>query len=180
MNPMNTESKKHGIISMSATRLGLILGVPLALVIGVQAVTWAATKTWTSGETLTAADLNNNFAEKADIAQEAWKTPTFENSWTNDANNVHYDAGYYKDSLGIVHLRGNLKNLAGSNTGVGTNAFTLPAGYRPARQYAFITAAYLGSSPAVRMDVSSTGGVYVRADYGSTLFLDGISFRAEQ
>jgi len=177
---MNTESKKHGIISLSAMRLGLILGVPLALVIGVQAVTWAATKTWTSGETLTAADLNNSFAEKADIAQETWKTPTFENLWANDANNVHYDAGYYKDTLGIVHLRGNLKNLGGTNMGVDTKVFTLPAGYRPAKQYAFITAAYQGSSPVVRIDVSSAGGVYVRTTYGSTIFLDGISFRAEQ
>lgn len=46
------------------TRWGLLLGVPLALVLGHSAVSWAQVtlKTWKDGETLTAADLNSNFA----------------------------------------------------------------------------------------------------------------------
>jgi hypothetical protein len=55
---------KEGAPSKRATRLALSIGVPVALMIGAQAVSWAATtlKTWNDGDTLTAADLNANFA----------------------------------------------------------------------------------------------------------------------
>jgi hypothetical protein len=54
----------EGVPSKAATRVGLLLGVPLVLLVGSYAVSWAAAaiKTWTSGETLTATDLNGNFA----------------------------------------------------------------------------------------------------------------------
>jgi hypothetical protein len=50
-----------------ARRIAILIGVPLAVVGGVRAVTWAAVtlKVWTTGETLTAADLNANFAALA-------------------------------------------------------------------------------------------------------------------
>jgi hypothetical protein len=49
--------------SISLTRIGLLVLVPLAVVLGVRAVAWAVNlKTWSSGDTLTAADLNGNFA----------------------------------------------------------------------------------------------------------------------
>ena len=49
--------------SVAMTRVGLLVGVPLAVVLGIQAIAWAtvALKTWNSGETLTASDLNANF-----------------------------------------------------------------------------------------------------------------------
>lgn len=48
--------------SVSATRVALIFFVPVAVLVGARLVAWATTpKTWTSGETLTAADLNANF-----------------------------------------------------------------------------------------------------------------------
>src|SRR5262245_61282511 len=49
--------------SISLTRVALIVGTPIALVVATQIVAWAASlKTWNSGDTLTAADLNANFA----------------------------------------------------------------------------------------------------------------------
>jgi hypothetical protein len=50
--------------SISATRIGLLIGVPIAVVIGIQTAAWAAItfKSWNSGDTLTAADLNGNFS----------------------------------------------------------------------------------------------------------------------
>ena len=49
--------------SVSLTRIALIVLVPVTLLLGVQAMAWAVTlKTWTNGETLTAADLNQNFS----------------------------------------------------------------------------------------------------------------------
>jgi hypothetical protein len=52
-----------------AVRLvALLLGVPLAVVGGARTVSWAATtlKTWMTGDTLTAVDLNGNFKALAD------------------------------------------------------------------------------------------------------------------
>jgi hypothetical protein len=48
-------------------RIAILIGVPLAVVGGVHAVTWAAgaLKVWNTGEILTAADLNANFATLA-------------------------------------------------------------------------------------------------------------------
>jgi hypothetical protein len=48
-------------------RVALWIGVPLAVVGGVRAATWAAgaLKTWNTGDTLTAADLNANFTALA-------------------------------------------------------------------------------------------------------------------
>jgi len=51
--------------SWSLTRLGLLIGTPLVVALGVSAISQAEVtlpKTWTAGETLTAADLNNNLA----------------------------------------------------------------------------------------------------------------------
>lgn len=49
--------------SISATRLGLLIGVPAALLLLTNPVVLAAVnlKTWNSGDTLNAADLNANF-----------------------------------------------------------------------------------------------------------------------
>ena len=46
--------------SVSWLRLGLLVGVPLALLLGTRLLAWATTsvKTWSAGETLTASELN--------------------------------------------------------------------------------------------------------------------------
>lgn len=51
--------------SRLATRVGLVLGIPLALLLGPRAMAWAdlQIKTWTAGDKLTAADLNAEFAK---------------------------------------------------------------------------------------------------------------------
>lgn len=59
----------------------------------------------------------------------SWNTLTLQNSW------VTYDATYgpcqyYKDALGIVHLRGLIKN---GTTSTGTVIGNLPSGYRPSK-----------------------------------------------
>jgi hypothetical protein len=50
---------------------GLLVTMPLAVVLGAQTVSWALSlKNWTPGETLTAADLNGNFAKiNTDLAR---------------------------------------------------------------------------------------------------------------
>lgn len=59
---MNESSMNKGLLSHSATRIGLLIAVPVAVVTGIQAVSQAVPlKSWTSGETLHATDLNANF-----------------------------------------------------------------------------------------------------------------------
>jgi hypothetical protein len=106
--------------------------------------------------------------EVAPPAQEAWQTPTFLNSWVNFGG-IWTDAGYYKDSLGRVHLRGLVKD------GVGAVIFNLPAGYRPATNEMFMA---LSNGAVARVDVGLSGNVALSLGSASSLSLSGISFRA--
>lgn len=54
---------------------------------------------------------------------QAWQAPTLLNSWVNFGGSFATVA-YYRDAVGIVHLKGRMKTGT-----VGTIAFTLPAGY---------------------------------------------------
>ena len=64
---MPADHSKGYSARLLARRIALFVGVPLAVLGGVRAVTWAASalKTWNTGDTLTATDLNNNFATLA-------------------------------------------------------------------------------------------------------------------
>jgi hypothetical protein len=59
-----TDSSSDRWPSRWATRVGLLTGIPIAVLLGAHAISWAAAalKTWNDGDTLTAADLNANFA----------------------------------------------------------------------------------------------------------------------
>ena len=93
----------------------------------------------------------------------------FLNSWVNYGS-VYTDAGYYKDSHGVVHIRGRIKS--GS---VGSPAFQLPAGYRPgAREMVAVPSnglfgiVYIDQAGQV-VPFSPSSNIYVS--------LDGVSFR---
>lgn len=105
---------------------------------------------------------------------QVWIAPSLENSWTNYGAD-HETAGYMKDSMGFVHLKGLVKN---GTSGV---IFTLPVGYRPANNerpiYAVMSGATIG-----RCDVNgTTGAVTATSPYSASWFsLSGITFRAEE
>lgn len=107
----------------------------------------------------------------------AWIAPTLLNSWANTPGLV--PAGFMKDSLGFVHLRGRL----GGGTS-GTMAFVLPAGYRPG------PAGSAGTYPAGGFDsttpvaagvaIDDTGDVDIFYASGATdVGIGSISFFAE-
>ncbi|XHX78800.1 MAG: hypothetical protein RBJ76_02385 [Stenomitos frigidus ULC029] len=103
------------------------------------------------------------------LQQEDWQTPTFQSGWVNYGN-VFNPAGYFKDSLGIIHLRGLVKNGSGT-------IFTLPEGYRPAFREVHGVAA--DPNVAGRVDILTDGQVQqVVPVNGSWISLDGITFRA--
>jgi len=54
------------VISPRATRIGLLILIPVAVVFGVQTISWAVPKIWAQGNTLTADDLNQNFKDLED------------------------------------------------------------------------------------------------------------------
>ena len=131
------------------------------------------------------------FATKA---QEAWHEvgtagqPPFETFisspiWANFGGGYN-TVGFYKDSVGQVHLKGLFKSYYQEGGDCDTNTtfmyvFQLPTGYRPAATAVFPN---LYSNTLGRIDVLSTGWVAIcqPSSYSINDFfsLDGISFRA--
>jgi len=105
-------------------------------------------------------------------ASESWINVSggvgFSGTWTNFGSGYN-DAGYYKDPLGRVHLRGLVK----SGT-IGTGIFTLPSGYRPAsiEVHAIASNAAFGY-----IDISTAGVVRPLVGNNAWVSLDGITFR---
>lgn len=100
-----------------------------------------------------------------------WHAPTLLNSWVNWGATASL-AGYMKDAMGFVHLRGSVKTGA-----VPSIIFTLPTGYRPSKDETQIT---ISNDLLGRCDiVASTGAV--TASIGNTAWyqLDGITFKAD-
>lgn len=104
-------------------------------------------------------------------SEEAWTAPTLINSWSN--HSVSYaSAGYYKDNVDVVHLRGLVKG--GS---VSSNIFVLPTGYRPSAREVFLV--FCGVMMMTgRIDVDSSGIVQFVSGSNDYVSLSGISFRA--
>lgn len=108
--------------------------------------------------------------------QEAWIAPSLLASWSNYNTSSWDPAGYMKDSLGFVHLRGFFK---GGTTAVGTVVFKLPSGYRPAKSSYFCSGVN-SSGASTSWQVSDNGDVLVLYG-GSTTFcsIGSIVFKAE-
>lgn len=121
------------------------------------------TKKLTLGESLTLA-REPKFRNIGDTGQ-----PAFANSWVNYGSGWQV-AGFWRDPLGIVHLRGLIK----SGT-VGSAAFTLPPGFRPPLAETF---AVLSNGALGRVDVASDGTVTPMTPSNNTyVSLSGIQFR---
>lgn len=107
-----------------------------------------------------------------------WITPTLLNSWVNYG--AGYDpAGYLKDPLGFVHLRGQIK----SGT-VNSTVFVLPVGYRPSGQNQFANVdngggGTYGTVAAVYVDGAGTVSIF-GSQAPTFATLSGITFLAEQ
>ncbi len=102
--------------------------------------------------------------------------PAFENGWANVGFSLA-EASFYKDPLGVVHLRGAVEvNAAGNSATV----FTLPPGYRPANSYEFPIAP-LSVGTTGRLTVFPEGKVaaWCMEDTGCSTSIDGASFLAD-
>jgi hypothetical protein len=110
------------------------------------------------------------------LEQENWRVVPFQNPWTNYGGSFN-DAHYFKDSQGIVHLRGLVKNpsLAADAAVNGQVIFTLPIGYRPVQRELFCV---YTMERAGRVDVVNNGQVIAVNAQAGWVTLDGITFRA--
>lgn len=121
------------------------------------------TRTLRLGETITLL-REPSFRKIGDTGQ-----PGFLNSWVN------FDGGwgpaaFWRDPLGIVHLRGLIK----SGT-VGQPAFNLPPGFRPAVNETF---SVLSNGALGRVDVLTDGSVSPMSPSNNAyVSLSGITFR---
>ncbi|MEM8961999.1 MAG: hypothetical protein AAGD38_10995 [Acidobacteriota bacterium] len=112
------------------------------------------------------------------IVQETWQAVTFRNEWENFGEPFN-EAGYFKDSLGIVHLRGGIQGGKLSTPPDSyRSVFKLPSGYRPERQEVFAASAV--SLIPGRVDIRPNGDVCVTAENNSGIALDGMTFRASR
>lgn len=100
----------------------------------------------------------------------SWITPTMLNGWVN-YDTSWASAGYYKDSLGIVHLRGLVKNGT-----AGSTIFTVPAGYRIAQPSHGATASNGGYA---EYNIFTDGRVQHRGTNTGWFSLDHITWKAD-
>jgi hypothetical protein len=113
--------------------------------------------------------------------QEDWHSVTLANAWVQFSDEYN-PAQYFKDSQGIVHLRGLIKHSQlGSvrNNEFHNNLlvlFTLPEGYRP--PYRQLHVVCTNVNEVGRIDVLSDGSVTMISGNFGWISLDSISFRA--
>jgi hypothetical protein len=106
--------------------------------------------------------------------------PAFHTPWSNFGSSLT-TAGFYKDQLGIVHLKG---AVHGTTTGI---IFTLPSSDAPARDVFQAVGRDAGEAlleicGTLELDACGTGGE-VRVDTSNggisdNVYLDGVTFRA--
>ena len=112
------------------------------------------------------ASIATNVMSKANIAQEAWITPTLINGWVSTI-----PVRYFKDTIGFIHLSGAVNG--GSS---GTTIFTLPSGYRPTQTTS--TLAFDGESLSMlALTIYSNGAVVLWGGHSSYVILDLAIFR---
>lgn len=120
--------------------------------------------------------LLNQLIDAATPSGDPWTAVAFEGDWHNYNSPTEPGAGYYKDILGRVHLRGRV---------IGTDpeflAFTLPAGYRPSARLVFVVPDITDPDAAGSARVHNDGTVLLfgTASGVTSFALNGISFLAE-
>ena len=101
----------------------------------------------------------------------ATNQPAFQNGWSAALDGADEGLSFYKDGFGIVHLQGSAGNVNPSTNTI----FTLPAGYRPAKNLYF--AVYGAGGSAAYVQITSTGQVNVIGPAQNYVGLSNISFR---
>jgi hypothetical protein len=115
------------------------------------------------------------------LEQEEWHEilpPNLLNNWVYYGADNANTPGYFKDSQGIVHLKGLIKGGTVPADDLGAiHIFTLGTGYTPAFKEFHVVLTY--NNTAGRLDIDQNGKVWVKKSCSPVwLCLDGITFRA--
>ena len=114
-------------------------------------------------------EINGDVKISGSIYQGEWIDAILQHSWINYGGDYN-KAGYFKDSFGMVHLRGLVK----SGT-LGQVIFTLPDGYCP--QGRELRVVCTSPNVAGRIDVMTNGQVVAVHGNSEWISLGGIAFR---
>jgi hypothetical protein len=116
------------------------------------------------------------YAKTSALTGGAWIAITPKNGWAAATLSTQSAPSYWKDAVGVVHLRGGLTRT----TGTSTNAFELPSGVRPAASVFLAADSGSGTVVAARVFIGPDGQASI-VGTGTPAFtsLDGLSFRAE-
>lgn len=131
---------------------------------------WSLIDSGTAGITML-----GDFGQEIHAHEEQWYEIgggwiSFANSWGNYGSTFN-TAAFRRDATGYVHLKGLIKDGT-----VGSSAFTLPAGWRPAARELCGT---ISNDAIGRVDVLSDGTVVPTAPSNNAyVSLDGITFKA--
>lgn len=143
------------------------------------------------------AALNNVIEAGIDShSEDGYTALALQNNWANEGSGTFYDAEYYRDPFGFVHLRGHIKRSAGT-TGENVTIATFGASNRPLKAQDFTVSARndtaLAAVPGrlpVNIRVNADGTIVPFSYYGTSMLgtlnnandylcLDGISYKAE-
>jgi hypothetical protein len=120
--------------------------------------------------------LTGTYPNPGLAAPEAWHEvgaagePAFQNAWVNESPTTETTAAFYKDPLGVIHLKGLI--TGGANNAI----FTLPAGYRPSKAFICL---FWRTSGAGQLIIYPTGIVFSGSGTGAG-DLDSVTFRADE
>lgn len=101
-----------------------------------------------------------------------WKNATLTTTWTLIDPTNGFSVGFFKDSDGIVLLRG---NLSGAATGSPIPLFTLPLGFRP-KTKTYIIIKPFSTTANCAFQIEPTGVVTLLSTAATAVYLDGVSF----
>lgn len=126
-----------------------------------------------SNSVITSKILNGAVTAAKIEPQPAWQTVTYLNGFSRYSTATDWgDVQYYKDSLGMVHMKGLIKG--GS---INAGMFQLPVGYRPVHNYIFVQ---MSNDAICRVDIMPDGYAIPRTGFNAAwISLNNIHFRAE-
>jgi len=121
-------------------------------------------------------DASGAFVDAPDVRHDAARSDcagVADDVWVDRSNDVNERTGYWRDPLGVVHLRGSVMRCNFANA-----ILTLPLGLRPSHLQHFAVSME-GSSPDVgSVILGGDGKLYSTAGtLAVTVALDGITFR---
>jgi hypothetical protein len=141
---------------------------------------------YNSKGSVTYIDENGRLSIPGGIDQPDWQTPQLTAGFANYSG--QNPAGYFKDSLGVVHLRGMVTCPTKADPQI-LEVYLLPEGYRPQFQEACFVMSfantsdpppYLSSYKPIRLSISNDGKVVIALPANTAWFsFDNVTFRAK-